>query len=270
MPSRADLLRLITLNIWQEQGPWQERLALTVQRLRALAPDVLCLQEVRQVPGRIENQARTLADALGMHCIFDVAQDWGGGDEGLAILSKHEISDPASEALPFTEGRSRRICLGGHLSIGDRRLAVYTTHLAYRLSDGLLRERQVLAAEQFIRQHAGVVDLTIFSGDFNAAPESDEIRFLKGLTTIDERRSYFQDAYEVCNPGQAGHSWAADNPYTAQLSWLPPRRLDYVFVSARRRDGVGAIRDARLVLTEPDERGVWCSDHYGVLCEIVI
>lgn len=269
------MLRLVTINIWQEQGPWQRRLALLAERLRALDPDVVCLQEVRQVPGRVPNQAHTLARALGMHWTFEPAQAWGGGVEGLALLSRRAPRQRLVRELPFHgPGRSRRVCLGLRLpgeGEGEHGpVWVFTTHLAYRLADGALRERQVLAADALIAGRGDEAP-AVLAGDFNAVPEADEIRFLRGLTTLGGRRTYYQDAFARCNPGVPGHTWAADNPYTEALSWLEPdRRLDYVFVTPRRRDGRGQVRSCRMVLRQPDLAGVRCSDHYGLLAEIAL
>jgi len=42
-------LRVITLNLWGTQPPLEARLALAARHLQALAPDVVCLQEVRPI-----------------------------------------------------------------------------------------------------------------------------------------------------------------------------------------------------------------------------
>jgi len=267
--SRPTSLRVITLNIWQEQGPWRERLALTERRLRALAPDVVCLQEVREVPGSIPNQAETLAHALQMTHVYDSAQSWGGGDEGLAILSRHPIRSHATQALPFTEGRSRRIGLGAEVVSDWGEVWIFTTHLAYRLEDGALRERQVRAVDRMVRDRSSERP-KILCGDFNATPDSDEIRYLRGLCSLEGQRTVYQDAFEVRNPGAPGLTWTHENPYKAQLGWFPSRRLDYVFVTPQRRDGRGKVRACRMVCTQPDGHGVWCSDHYGVMADIQI
>jgi endonuclease/exonuclease/phosphatase family metal-dependent hydrolase len=264
-------LRVLTLNIWQEQGPWERRLELIHQRLAQLKPDVVCLQEVREKEGQIPNQACTLAEQLGMSWTWEVAQPWGGGDEGLAILSRFPIAQQEARELPFTEGRSRRVCLGTALDLGDEDPCwIFTTHLAWRLADGVLREAQVLAAERFVAEHSkGSSSATILTGDFNAPPEADEIRFLRGLTTLEGRRTYLQDAFQICNPGVAGHTWCKANPYTSQLGWLEPdRRLDYIFVSPMTRAGTGTIQSCRIVCSDPDLDGVRCSDHFGVMAEI--
>jgi endonuclease/exonuclease/phosphatase family metal-dependent hydrolase len=265
-------VRVVTLNIWQEQGPWEQRLALIADRLNALEPDVVCLQEVREVAGCIPNQADTLAQRLGFETVtFEVAQEWGGGDEGLAIVSRLPMVNRDACELPFTTGRSRRVCLGVELGLSsDCSFWVFTTHLAWRMADGALREQQVLAVESFVAAHSSEHPI-ILTGDFNAPPDADEIRFLRGRTSLAGRRTYFQDAFACCNPGASGCTWTSENPCTEPLSWLEQnRRLDYVFVSPMTREGAAQIHNSRLVCTEPDPTGVWCSDHYGVLAEIAI
>ncbi|MFZ5786920.1 MAG: endonuclease/exonuclease/phosphatase family protein [Acidobacteriota bacterium] len=266
------MIRIVTLNLWQEQGPWQERIALTALRLAALRPDVVCLQEVRQVEGKIPNQAATLAEALGFHHAYETGQPWGGGDEGLAIVSRFPIREHELIALPTTPRESRRICLGAALETGDGVAWVFTTHLAFRLTDGVLREQQVVAVDAFVQErHARGALASILTGDFNAGADADEIRFLRGLTTLEGRRTYYQDAFALCNPGATGHTWCRDNPYTLALEWLEPdRRLDYIFVTPMNRKGAGRIHECRLVCTEPDARGIRCSDHYGVLAEVTL
>jgi endonuclease/exonuclease/phosphatase family metal-dependent hydrolase len=266
------MIRIVTLNLWQEQGPWQERIPLTRERLEALRPDVVCLQEVRQVEGKIPNQAATLAEGLGLDLAYETAQPWGGGDEGLAILSRFPIRARESLALPTTPRESRRICLGAELEAPEGVAWVFTTHLAFRLTDGVLREQQVVALDRFVQERHDRGPLaSILTGDFNAGSDADEIRFMRGLTTLEGHRTYYQDAFALCNPGVAGYTWCRENPYTQELEWLEPdRRLDYVFVTPMNRKGAGRIHGSRLVCTEPDSKGVRCSDHYGVLAEVTL
>jgi endonuclease/exonuclease/phosphatase family metal-dependent hydrolase len=48
----------------------------------------------------------------------------------------------------------------------------------------------------------------------------------------------------------------------------PDRRIDYIFVTPRRRDGRAAIRSCRIVLDQPAADGAFASDHFGLLAEI--
>lgn len=145
--------RFLTLNLWQEQGPWEKRLALTARRVAALAPDIICLQEVRQVPEKIPNQAQTLAQALDYHWIYETAQPWGGGDEGLAILSRYPITEQDCQELPHDIRAGRRICLGAAVQHLEGTSWVFTTHLDYRMAAGATRERQVFAVDRMIKEH---------------------------------------------------------------------------------------------------------------------
>ena len=259
--SGPETLRVVTINLWNEQGPHEARLRLATEGLRTLDPDVVALQEVRQRPG-LANQAETLAKALSMEHVYACAAQWGGGEEGLALLSRHPIVSHAAEPLPSPdEGRA---VLGARIAGPAGEFFAATTHLTYRLPDGLWREREVLAVDAFCRRLRGD-GLAVLCGDFNAGADCDEIRFLRGRATLAGRRAYWQDAFERIGKGD-GLTWTTRNPYTAPLRHLEPdRRIDYVFVSPVRRDGTASVLEARVVLDSADADGVWPSDHFGVL-----
>jgi endonuclease/exonuclease/phosphatase family metal-dependent hydrolase len=117
----------------------------------------------------------------------------------------------------------------------------------------------------------------ILCGDFNATPDSDEIRFLRGLTTLAGRRTHFQDAWlrlhRECIPGDGpteGITWSSENELTRPLRSLDiDRRIDYVFATSRKKDGRATIHDCRVVLTER-EHGICASDHYALLADIQV
>jgi len=266
-PTPAGALRVVTLNLWNEQGPHEKRLRLAADGLRALSPDLVALQEVRQREG-IANQAATLAQALSMRHVFAPAAQWGGGDEGLAWLSRHPIVWSLAEPLP-APGEGRAV-LGARIQSPAGELLAVTTHLSYRLHDGLWRERQVLEVDAFCRRFAGD-SMTVLCGDFNAVADCDEIRFLRGRATLAGRRTYWQDAFERMHGRADGYTWAVRNRYTAVLKHLEPdRRIDYAWISPVRRDGSGTVLACEIVLDQPDTQGVWPSDHFGVLCDVQV
>jgi len=263
-------LRCLTLNLWGEQPPLERRMAIVARGLGELAPDVVTLQEVREVPGQLANQAESLARACGYQHVFAPAVDWAGGHEGLAILSKAPIAEHASIELPHARPEERRLLLSARIETAAGNVWVHTTHLNYRLQHGQERQDQVVAIEAAVRARAG--DLPqILMGDFNARPESDEIRWLRGLTSIDGRRTHFQDAWDRLHPEERGWTWASVNPYTAPLRFLEPdRRIDYIFVTTMRRDGRGTIHACRMVFDRPDSDGVFASDHFGLVADVQI
>jgi len=264
------LLRCLTLNLWGASPPLAARMAVVAKVLAEWAPDVVALQEVREVPSELPNQAASLAEAAGYRHVFAAATPFGGGQEGLALLARDEILEQAALELPHARPEERRILLSARIRHGLRSVWVHTTHLNYRLTHGKQREDQVLTLEASIASRASDTP-QILMGDFNARPESDEIRWLRGLVTLDGRRTYFQDAWERLHPGEAGWTWARANPNTAKLAFLEPdRRLDYVFVTPMRGDGRATIHSCQMVFREPDGGGVFASDHFGLLADIQI
>jgi endonuclease/exonuclease/phosphatase family metal-dependent hydrolase len=112
-------------------------------------------------------------------------------------------------------------------------------------------------------------------GDFNAEPDSDEIRYMRGLHSVEDCEIYFNDAWSVAGDagagaelasGRQGATWCNRNPY-ARAAFEPDRRLDYIFTGYPQQDGVGKIEHCRVVCD--DERdGVWPSDHFGLYAEL--
>jgi len=286
-------LRVITLNFWGTEPPLAERIDLALVQLRELAPDVVCLQEVRPHADGLAGPttAHLLAEALGMQCAYGVAVRWDAGahglharagQEGLAILAR-SIGETRELALPEARPAEARMLLSAQVATDGGPIWIHTTHLHYRLDDGVAREHQVLAIDAAIRaQRTNESPPQILCGDFNATPDSDEIRFLRGLTTLGGRRTHFQDAWLKHHPEPAinatpeqGLTWSSENDLTRPLRSLDlDRRIDYVFVTSRKKDGRGTVHDARVVLTERrdvDGHGSICaSDHYGVLADVQV
>ncbi len=261
-------LRVVTLNLWGDNGPWADRLALAGDHLAALAPDVITLQEVREVPARVPNQAALLAERLGFNYVFAPSTAWGGGQEGLAVVSRFPIGAHDASPLPHSTETEGRIVLSARVDTHAGEIWVHTTHLSFRETEGRKREEQVLFVDGVVTAHKND-NPQIVTGDFNATPAHDEIRWMTGLCTLEGRRVAYQDAWERLNPGEPGITWARANPYVGTMYWLrADRRLDYVFVTPVRRDRRGTVHAARVVLDRPDGQGVRPSDHYGVLADI--
>jgi endonuclease/exonuclease/phosphatase family metal-dependent hydrolase len=276
-------LRVVTLNFWGIEAPLDRRLALAEEQLRVLRPDVICLQECRPLDGVAgSTTAHVLADALGMHARYAPAVRWDSGEEGLALITRAPLRDEDVQTLALPEPRptEARLLLSGRIAIaGAEPVWVHTTHLHYRLDDGVAREQQVLAIDAAIRACGrGNTDAPqILCGDFNATPDSDEIRFLRGLTTLAGRRTHFQDAWlrlhreaERGDGPEQGITWSAENELTRPLRSLDiDRRIDYVFVTSRKKDGRGTVRHCAVALRERDA-GLCASDHYAVVADVQV
>lgn len=278
--------RVVTLNLWGTEPPLDRRLALANRQLAALAPDVVCLQEVRPLDGRGgRTTADVMAEALGMHATYGVALAWAdgafgagkpGGQEGLAILARWPVLERRALRLPELRPTEARLLLSVRLDTPAGPIWFHTTHLHYRLDDGNARAAQVLAIDEAIRACGRGNDdpPQILCGDFNATADSDEMRFLRGLTAMAGRRTHFQDAWLRVHGDAPGVTWSSENEHTRPLRSLDiDRRIDYVLVTSRKKDGRGTVRACEVVLTERDGAGagaICASDHFGVMADVQI
>jgi endonuclease/exonuclease/phosphatase family metal-dependent hydrolase len=106
----------------------------------------------------------------------------------------------------------------------------------------------------------------VVCGDFNASPDSDEIRRLTGRSTTVLPGFVLADAWETAGHGGLGHTLTPANPWAAPLL-QPDRRIDYVFVGPPRKGGAGHVIHCTVVGDQP-VNGVLASDHYAVLADL--
>jgi endonuclease/exonuclease/phosphatase family metal-dependent hydrolase len=281
---RVETLRVATLNIWNKSGPWPARLALIREQLSELSPDVVGLQEVLRlvvddgnspVPSPENDQASEIAAGLGYHVAYAVAAEYAGGLKfGNALLSRHKIRDARTVRLPGADSGETRSLLYALLETPWGHLPTFVTHLNWKLHHGAVRLQQVLYLAERIFALAPVeADLLppVLMGDFNADPESDEIRYLKGQHVIDGRSVYFADVWSYAEPSAgSGATYARDNAY-ALKNGEPNRRIDYIFVRGPDRQMRGEPYNVRRAFdrsSTSDHELVWPSDHYGLVCDL--
>jgi endonuclease/exonuclease/phosphatase family metal-dependent hydrolase len=144
-------------------------------------------------------------------------------------------------------------------------LPVFTVHLDSGLGASSLRCRQVAAIAAFVAEKRGAELPAVITGDFNAEPDSDEIRLLEGHKTAPAvPGQVFVDAWRFADAGSPEATWDRRNPHAA--AWgVPSSRIDYVFVGMPV-SGRGCVLGARRFGAPID--GVWASDHFGVLAHI--
>ena len=261
---------VLTLNLWHDSGPWKKRARRIGALVDALSPDLIGFQEVLRGPG-VDLAAQALS-GLGYELDFVRASPfWRTGEEelsfGNAVASRWPITRREELCLPDAGDPETRSALRVSVESPHGPIAFTSTHLNWKLHHGWVRERQVLALCDFVRAHMPKDGFPpILVGDFNAEPDSSEIRFLQGLHTIDGRSAYFVDAWRVAGSAGRGLTWSNRNDY-ARPWFEPDRRIDYVFAGPPRRDGVGRVLSCRVVGDEP-EGSVWPSDHFGVFAEL--
>lgn len=151
--------------------------------IRQEDPDLVALQEVDVHIARSESvhQAEALAKLLGMHYFFARAIDFGGGEYGVAILSRYPLLDTKLVQLPEeaeSEAEDRVLATAIVELPNGRKIRFGSTHL------DVMSEANRLQQVQTINAIAKAEPLPfIVAGDFNALPESAAMSELSKVFT---------------------------------------------------------------------------------------
>jgi endonuclease/exonuclease/phosphatase family metal-dependent hydrolase len=260
-------VRMLTLNCWNVSEPFAERMALVREGITRLAPDLVALQEI-VVRGDGLDQGALALEGLGYQHVFGASYPFDdGGGFGNLVAARWPISAHAVQPLPVAEGDTARSAIVALVETPGGALPVVSTHLEWRFDKGYVRERQALAVAILVAEWSRRAALPpILAGDFNAEPDATEMRFLRGLASLDGQSVYFQDAWEVAGDGGRGFTWDNRNCFAA-ANFEPSRRIDYILVGLADRQGRGVIEAARVVFDQPRET-VFPSDHFGLVADV--
>jgi endonuclease/exonuclease/phosphatase family metal-dependent hydrolase len=261
--------RVLTWNLWWQFGPWRERQGAILSVLQSQSPDIVFLQEVWAQEGGLD-QAQWLADELNMNVVRTEGPWYDNGVSlGNAILSRWPIVSWQVHRLPDVTGApSYRRAIVAQVETPHGRLWTVCTHLDHAFDGSATRVAQCEAL-------CGIVDQlrvdpqvempVVLAGDFNAVPDSDEMRMMTGRREPAIDGLVFTDLWEVAGQ-DAGLTWRRDNPYIEDSAW-PNRRLDYIFVSWPRPRPLGNPLRTWLAGLE-SIGGVYPSDHAAVVADI--
>lgn len=258
----ASTARVVTWNVWGLYGPWQEREEAIVATLQKAGPDILVLAE--SWAKEDDSQCARLAGPLGLphHAFSGVpAQEDESALSGVAVMSRWPISSSASATFG-----SLRVQFA--LVDGPRGpLQVYGVVMdAWWLDESQARQDAVRGLLQLLHKSQDDRTPMIVCGDFNADPDSDEMRLMTGRAAAPVPGLSFYDAWDFAAVGGRGSTWSNANPWATQLLW-PDRRIDYIFSAAPRRGGAGHPVAAAVIGTEPVQ-GIYPSDHFGVQADL--
>ncbi len=242
-------MKILTLNTWQEKGPWRERWEIIFKGLKEYSPDVAAFQEVFNRDWAEE--ARTRAGYPVMVFFPEPS--------GLVLFSKYPVTRSGCltcRTQAPTENYKRYVVFA-ETETPQGPLTFFNTHLSWKIPESGTRQAQVGEILDFISLKAGDLPAVV-TGDFNAAAQTPEIAKMT--------QAGFADIFAALNPGSGDLTWDNRNPYAAAASArLPDRRIDYIFT--RRMEPGWTPVSCRVVLNQPNEKGVFPSDHYGVLLE---
>jgi endonuclease/exonuclease/phosphatase family metal-dependent hydrolase len=265
-PLVESAVRVVTWNVWGRYGSEREtRQAALEETLAAAGPDVICLVEAWR--HGVSSQPERVAGRLSLpyhHFVGDWQQeDWVSG---IGLVSRWPMSEPRRRSLRSDDGAG--VGQAVHVAVDGERgpIHLFATMLDYPLHASATRQDQVKQLVHFVQEVASQRDLVIVCGDFNAGPDSDEIRTLTGRSAVASPGMVFYDSWEVAGDGSPGYTWSNRNPLAA-IGLYPDRRFDYIFSAWPRRGGVGhPVSCALLGVGSPGK--VQISDHYGLVADL--
>ncbi|MET9255627.1 endonuclease/exonuclease/phosphatase family protein [Streptomyces sp. NPDC003717] len=260
-------MRIVTWNLWWRFGPWADRQKAICSVLRGLRPDVVGLQEVWSADGT--DLAEWLAGELGLHHAYAPSANptrWQRrlGDDrvgiGTAVLSRWPVLERAALPLPVPPALDDgRLALYARLDAPGHQVPFFTTHLTSAHDAAGVRRAQVEALQDLVAAHRhGTAFPPVVTGDFNAGPDSAEVRL---LGTGDPP---LRDAWDQADPGAPSATWDPTNPY---LSSTEPARIDHIRVGPPGPGGLGRVRAVHRAGDGPVD-GVWPSDHLAVVVDL--
>jgi len=244
-------MKVLTLNTWQERGPWKERWSITFSGIKQFLPDIACFQELFNGDWTETVKKETAFKnfifpkepcGLVLYTNYDVKSF------GVVTLTKSPLEDYF------------RYALWVELGVKGKKLFVFNTHLSWMPEDGTSRKKQTEELLQLIEKKAGSEEILLM-GDLNAPPDSPEISTLI-------KQGKFRDLFSEKQPKEPGFTWDNKNPYAGgAFHKLPNRRIDFILA---RNTGplLKHLISCDRVFTEPDPKGIWASDHFGLLTEL--
>jgi endonuclease/exonuclease/phosphatase family metal-dependent hydrolase len=132
----VDHLKVLTINIWNRNGPSDRRFPMLRDGIEKLAPDVIGMQEVMS-DGRVD-LATEIAEGLGYEVVYAEAKALMAGISlGNAVLSKYPITSHERFVLPDAGTDECRSLLLTEIETPYGALPFACTHLAWKFHHGL-------------------------------------------------------------------------------------------------------------------------------------
>lgn len=260
-------MRVMTWNIWWRFGDrWRERHDAILATLAASRPDIVGLQEVWGTgPGA--NDARDLADKLGMHAVFAAPSlpppppgaQAGGGEVGIALLSRWPVASVDRHRFRSAHRPEEIATIVAVVDHPAGPLHVLVSCLDWEPGSTGPRRAQIRELTGMLHDPSRDGDLpVVLLADFNTSPDTPEMRDLTGTAV---------DAWAVAGTGP-GITMSTTNPFTDAGEWQRNHRIDYVIVRPGRPGDAVHVERAELAGDVVD--GVYPSDHFAVMADLTV
>ena len=257
--ARKITLKVMTINIRHNKDYWEERFPLIADEIVRLKPDLIGLQEVHISSNQSKILIQLIKELSGGELTYEFYEHLKTGaymmaGEGIAVFSRFPIEK--TKTLDIDNGRvviAARIRVNDDLSVD-----FYNTHLHHMGGDEVRRPQAVKITGLEQKLDSGMI--TFLTGDMNAHDDSMTIKEYTDKGFIDT----FQNLY-----GDDTKSIGNTSSVIMTLKPLPQdfrNRIDYVFVKIPEAwQGRVAATDSVVCFKNHDERGLYPSDHLGVM-----
>jgi endonuclease/exonuclease/phosphatase family metal-dependent hydrolase len=259
-------MRIMTWNIWWRFGEqWRERQDAILATLAATKPDIVGLQEVWGT-GPDTNDARSLADKLGMHAVFAAPslppppEDTdAGADVGIALLSRWPVASVELHRMRSGHRPEEIVTIAAVVDHPAGPLPVLVSCLDWEPGSTGPRSVQIRELIRLLHDPSRDGNLPVLlMADFNTSPDMPELRELTGTAV---------DTWAVAGTG-SGHTMSTTNPFAPRGAWQIDHRIDFVIARPGHPDA--PVQVERAVLAGDAVDGVYPSDHYAVVADLQV
>ena len=258
------------MNILGPANPdWDRRRRVLAAALRELDADAVALQEV-PIASAPEVIDELLGDGYHVRGFSRAAEDGVGG--ALATRWPHRVVEEVDQHC--TERTSdfpwcATLVVEVDTPVGPTLVAHHKP--SWQFGYEFEREQQALAGAQAIERHASRADHVVVLGDFDATPDAASVQFWRGRRSLGGVSVCYQDAWESVRPTEPGFTFTDENPLVraGEVATAVSRRIDYVLVRCTVHGPTLKVLSCNRLLDTP-VRGVWASDHYGVVADLAL
>ncbi|HEX5394951.1 MAG TPA: endonuclease/exonuclease/phosphatase family protein, partial [Candidatus Saccharimonadales bacterium] len=157
-------LRILTLNLLQDDWLRRERTDLALEEIKRLKPDVLMLQEV-DISGGVH---KIFNRALPGYNMLICRRSGIDSSYGSAVFTKYKPH--GNKRLALSQNRVAQLV---PLNIGGRRINFVNVHLYFSPFKDRARQEQVIKVLRFAGSPA------VIAGDFNALPRNKSVKMMQ-------------------------------------------------------------------------------------------
>lgn len=256
-------LSVMSINLRHNSDWWEERFPLIADEIARLKPDLIGLQEVEIGV----NQSRVLLDLVAERdpaLKYEFYEQLKTGvdiisGEGVAIFSRYPMT--ARKMRDLQHGRpvvAARIQVSESLSVD-----FFNTHLHHQGGDEVRLPQAQKVTDFMDKLSAG--RLAFLTGDMNARDDSQTIAHYLASGLV--------DAFTAVHGTALGPDDMTSPIFLVQtpVPQSPANRIDYVFYrQPENGPRVTKVRRAEVCFRNHNEKGLYPSDHLGVIAEFEI